>query len=359
MNAPQHQYPGTPGAGSGAPDESAPDPRNPTFHGPDSRGPDSRGPDTRGPVPEAGGPSARPSAATTAITVSTAVVGGIALLVAGSSAAFGMAFPRVGFGSWSAGQGEEWVDPAVDEGSWTDDPGMLNGETVEQSTPVDGVTGLDVDVAAGLLVIEFGEVEDARLESADDRALDWNLTVDGSTLTVESPEDGFGATRGCLFGCGNGTGDDARRVTLTLPRSLAETGALDADVSVVAGSVRMEGDFRDLGVDVRAGEVTVEGTARSIELDVSTGSASVSLADVDTAEASVETGQAEIVLGGDAPASVGVGVDLGSLTLELPEEKYRVDIDDGPSKVQNELDTDAKSKHVVSADLGAGELILR
>lgn len=333
-------------------------------------------PPTPNPNPEGTGTprdarSAPPSAATTAITVSTAVVGGLALFVAGTSAAFGATFsspgPGFGFGPWSGmiDRGEDWFadnDWVDDSGDWSeevvDDSGE-SGVSVADSLDVTGVTELEIDVAAAGLTVDFGDVEFAELETSDSSDAVWNFFVDGETLLLESPDEGLSATGGCLFGCAVGTGDDARRVTLTLPRSLAERGTLDADVSVAAGSVRMDGDFRDLGIDVQTGEVTVNGSARSLDLDVSTGSATVSLADVDRLEADIETGEAEIALGGAAPASVEVGVDLGSMTVDLPEEQYRVDIDDGPSTVRNELDVDAKSKHRVSAELGAGELVLR
>jgi len=345
MNA--SQYPGT------GPQNS--DQQNLGFQNPGPQNPGSQAAGGR-----AGAPSGRQSTATTAIAVSTAVVGGIALFVTGTSAAFGDPFSGPGFGPWSGvvDQGEDWVDETVDDGSIDDGSGD-QGMTGFDSMDVTGVTDVEVDVAAAALTIQFGDVEFAELETSHGEDFAWNFSVEGSTLKLESPDDGLSVTRGCLFGCSDSMGDDARRVTLTLPQSLAERGELDADVSVAAGTVRMDGSFRDLGIDVQTGEVSVDGTARSLDLDVSTGTAKVSLVDVESAEANIETGQAEIVLGGEAPASVDVGVDLGSLTVELPAEKYRVDIEDGPSKVQNGLDTDRKSKHRVSAELGAGELVLR
>lgn len=214
-----------------------------------------------------------------------------------------------------------------------------------QAVTVAGVSRLEADVAGGGLVIAFDDV--ARAELDVDRAGDapgWTLDQRGDTLRVSSPEGGwFRGDRG---------GSSA---TLTLPREL-EDGVLDAAFDVSGGTLNLVGTYRALAIDLAGGRVTVDATAPSVELTVAGGTARADLVGVDDASFELAGGELTAALRGDAPGETDIEVTAGSADITLPDDVYRVSVDDGTGRVDNRLltTTDAGAPSVdVTATFGA------
>lgn len=229
----------------------------------------------------------------------------------------------------------------------------------DASTPVDshqqidtsGVTGIDLDVGGAEVRVEFGDVEQAQLDvsgSGDDR---WSLSRDGDELVVNSPEMNFGWWFGDWF-------NDDQSVVLTLPDELRSKG-LDADITLGAGSLDVQGDFGDIDVEVGAGALFITGSAETIEADLSAGRAEFDLADVSTADFSISAGRLEAELTGTAPKEVQLDVSAGSLELTLPDEEYDVRQEVSAGSLDNRLQTSPNARNSVVASVSAGSAILR
>ncbi|QIK63364.1 DUF4097 domain-containing protein [Leucobacter viscericola] len=269
-------------------------------------------------------PTETPSRASRPIMITTAVVGGFALLTVGSSAALA----------------------ALSTG--TSDDGSLY---TSNATVDNWITGIDIDANAANFTLAYGDVVDATLEAKGPRASKWKLYTEGNDLKVESPSGFFSA---CLIGCARG-GDT---VTLTLPKELEEK-ALDVDASLGAGKLSAAGRFGDFDLDMSAGKVVFTGAARSLDVEMSAGAFSGVVAGVREASFNVSAGSAKTEITGVAPREVDVEVSAGSVDLTLPNEAYRVDTDVSAGSVNNKLRTDPTSKNLISAEVSAGTVTLR
>ncbi|HWK77686.1 hypothetical protein [Microbacterium sp.] len=257
-----------------------------------------------------------------AVAIVTAVIGGIALAGAGATAAFGAVHT---------------VTRATDQSDRLD---------------VDGVTELDVDVSAGDVSIRFGDVDQAELQvTGSDR--EWRLERDEDELRLYSPERWWGW--GGDWSWFGGWGRD-EHVELVLPQDLA---GLDADVTLSAGSLDVEGDFGELGADVSAGSLWIDGTADSLDADLSAGDAEINLADVREASFGVAAGDLDAALTGEAPSDVEIDVSAGSLTLTLPDVEYNVTQDVSAGSLDNGLQTSSNARSTVFVELSAGSVELR
>ncbi|MBM3714982.1 MAG: hypothetical protein FJW64_04475 [Actinobacteria bacterium] len=215
-----------------------------------------------------------------------------------------------------------------------------------------GVTDLDVDVAGARLTVAFADVATAQLTvdgargRSDDRGGPgdrgrrggtadaarggdgdrggWRMERDGDTLEVTSPE-------GTWFAAG-----PRSAATLTLPLDLAD-GVLDAEFDIGAGSLDLAGEYRSLTVDVAGGRVDVDGTATSLDLTVTGGQAAVALADVAEARMELAGGRLSAALTGEAPRRTDIELTAGSADVLLPDEAYRVTVDDGMGEVDDRL----------------------
>lgn len=258
------------------------------------------------------------------VAIITAVVGGIALIGSGTTAAFG----------------------AVNAFSHAD------GSDQSDRVDVSGVTQLTADVAASDVTIRFGDVDEAELQvsGSDGR---WTLERDDDELRLHSP-DGWWS----WGGDGSWFGDWGRdeNVELVLPEELA---GLDADLSLGAGALNAEGDFGELDVDISAGSVHVTGSASSLDAELNAGRAEFELADVDTASFGVSAGELISTLTGSAPREVEVRVSAGSLKLALPDVPYDVAQDVSAGSLDNDLQTAANSRNAVTVDVSAGNVKLR
>lgn len=277
---------------------------------------------------QAKAPSQDPRRFGPAVVITTAALGGVALLGVGASAVWGVGVPAIIAGVPVGGS-------------------ATVASTVTSS--IDGITELDVEAGRGELVIEFADVEEAVLdvESRDT----WTMQRESDELVVQSRDTlfDFGFDL-CWSGC------EPRRVTLTLPRELE---GLDAELSLGAGSLTADGAFGDVKLDVGAGEAKVSGSARAIDAEISAGAMEVDLADVREASFDVSAGKGEARLSGRAPDTVEIEVSAGSLALELPDAVYAVSADSSAGTVENALRTDPSSRNRVTADVSAGSLTLR
>lgn len=269
-------------------------------------------------------PTTHRSAAAKPILLTTAIVGGFALLVTGTSAAIA----AVGAQTSSSG-------------------------TVSAGTTLDtaGITGIEVDASAADFSIEFGDVSAATLEATGTRSDQWTLRRDGDELVVESPRGIFGS---CFGWCP----PSEQTVVLTLPSSL-EDRTLDADVQLGAGALRVEGDFRDLDLELSAGRMTVTGSARSVDLEMGAGNFTGDLRDVNEANFNVSAGAADVRLTGTAPRESDLEVSAGSMDLTLPDVPYRVNSDVSAGNLDNQLRTDPSANNLIEAEVSAGKIVLR
>ncbi|GAT74723.1 hypothetical protein MHM582_3231 [Microbacterium sp. HM58-2] len=256
----------------------------------------------------------------TAITVVTAVIGGIALLGSGATAAV-------------AASGD-----------------LVRTDTV-QTLDVTGITGLDLDVNASDVRIEFGDVSDAELAVTSGRGRTWTLERDDDELLVRSPDTRFGWWFGNWF-------DDEETVVLTLPEELQD-GGLDASLTLNAGSLTVSGTFAELDVEVTAGDLTVDGAATVLDAQLSAGGADILLDGVKTADFGVSAGDLAVELTGTAPTDTTIDVSAGELDLTVPEGGYRVTQSVSAGTLDNELDQDSDSRRTIDVSVSAGTVTLR
>ncbi len=256
----------------------------------------------------------------TAITVVTAVIGGIALLGSGATAAV-------------AASGD-----------------LVRTDTV-QTLDVTGITGLDLDVTATDVRIEFGGVSEAELAVTSGRGRTWTLERDDDELLVRSPDSRFGWWFGNWF-------DDEETVVLTLPEELQDAG-LDASLTLNAGSLTVSGTFAELDVEVTAGDLTVDGAATALDAQLSAGGADILLDGVKTADFGVSAGDLTVELTGTAPTDTTIDVSAGELDLTVPEGGYRVTQSVSAGTLDNELDQDSDARRTIDVSVSAGTVTLR
>ena len=306
-------------------------------------------------------PSSRATTAKRTIVAVTAVVGGVALVAVGASATYAALSPMrvdslesiVDGAANSGGEHFDDFDTFDDQSDVAAVPDA-DGPTGEQSytMAIDGVSSLDLEIGAADFTLAFGDVSEAELTAAGPSADAWKLAVDEGQLSVETPNRGVS----CLFNCADGNHTTA---TLTLPKSLSETGTLDADISLEGGALQATGSFRELELSVDAGEASIDGEAQSAAVDVEAGKAVIDLAGVRTAEVEVAAGSAEVNLTGKAPDRVAVNASTGRAVIDLPQADYRVDIASELGEVKNQLSIDESSKHAVSVRAEAAQVTLK
>ncbi|MGM1018431.1 MAG: hypothetical protein ACQEW8_12935 [Actinomycetota bacterium] len=253
------------------------------------------------------------------ILIVTAVVGGLALLGVGGTGAFA----------------------AVSDLTRSDSASTLD---------VTGVKSLDLEVGASDVTVEFGDVDQAELVVTGGRGGQWTLDRDDDELVVRSPQSFFGWSFGNWFG--NWFGNE-ERVLLTLPDEL-QGSMFDADLSLSAGSLDVEGDFGTLVAEVGAGALTVSGSASEVDADINAGRAEINMANVDEADFTIAAGRLIADLTGTAPDSVTIDVSAGSLDLTVPDESYDVRSEVSAGSFDNRLDVSTTSRHSIVATVSAG-----
>lgn len=226
-----------------------------------------------------------------------------------------------------------------------------SGSGGSHSVAVDGVTSIEVESNASDFELRFDDVPDARLDIVGETRYHWDIAVDDDELVVTSGQPFWDF---CLGWCSAGPA----RVTLTLPEEL-NTGNLDAELEVAAGSLRADGDFRSLDLDMSAGAAVVEGSARSLSLGLSAGRVDVQLDSVREAVFDLSAGRADVQLTGDAPRRTGIDVSAGNLDLALPDETYSVQSEVSAGNIDNLLRTDPGSSRTIEASVSAGSVVLK
>lgn len=262
------------------------------------------------------------SGASRAVSLTAAIVGAVVLLGVGSSAALATAGTVL---SASAGGASS------------------------HSVSASGVTALDVQAEAADLTIEFGDVDEATLNTNSNL---WQLERSGDELIVQ--RDRWFFSFWCFGACDAGARGPS---ILTLPMEL--NGSLNADVTVGAGNVNVEGDFAQLAVSVGAGEADIRGAAETLNIGVDAGRANLELQDVREADIRVDVGDADVTLMGDAPSRVGVTVSVGDATISLPQETYDVRQNASVGTVDNRLSTNPSSELLIDAEVSVGNITLR
>ncbi|MBO0980312.1 DUF4097 family beta strand repeat-containing protein [Microbacterium sp. SD291] len=255
-----------------------------------------------------------------AITIVTAIVGGIALLGAGATGA-------------AAASSDLGSSDAV------------------QSIDVSGITSLDMDVSAGDVRVEFGDVDEAELSVTGDRGRGWTLERDGDELVVRSPDHRFGWWFGEWF-------DNDQLAVLTLPSELQDAG-FDASLTLNAGSLDVSGEFGELDLELAAGDLTVKGVAAALDAQVSAGGADIVLEDVSTAELGVSAGNLTVELTGTPPTETSVDVNAGELDLTVPDAEYHVTQDVSAGDLDNRLEESSDSRRTIEVSISAGTVTLR
>lgn len=223
--------------------------------------------------------------------------------------------------------------------------------TSEQQIDASGVTGIDLELGGVDMRVEFGDVEEAELEVTGSGSERWKLTRDGDELVVSSPDANFGWWFGDWF-------EDEGSVLLTLPDELSDA-ALDAEISLGAGSLDVQGDFGGVNVEMGAGALFITGSAETIDLDLGAGRAELELADVSEADFSISAGRIEAELTGTAPNEVQFDVSAGSLKLTVPDEEYDVRQEVSAGSLDNGLQTSSTARNSIVASVSAGSAILR
>lgn len=282
------------------------------------------------PVPPAPEPQVQPappaagrSSGATAVMIVTAVVGGIALLGSGGAAAAAAA-----------------------------------GAIVSSSTPdsvqtvsMDGITGIDLDVDASSVRVEFGDVDEAELAITNGRGTAWTFERDDDELVVHSPDGVWGWWFGSWFG-------DEEVVVLTLPESV-QGEDLDADLNLDAGSLDVVGEFGALVIEVSAGALDVDAAATSLDMHMSAGRADVLVDGADEVDLGVSAGNFTVELTGNPPSRTSVDVSAGSVDLTVPDVEYDVTQDVSAGSLDATVEQSSRASRTIDVSLSAGSVTIR
>jgi len=229
-------------------------------------------------------------------------------------------------------------------------------DTTSRTADVTDVTDLDVDMAAGTLLIEFADIPDAELEVTGTAGADrWTFRSEEGRLVVASPQGWFNG--GWPFGgwpFGERAADEA---TLVLPESLKGT---DADLSLAAGELIVdEGDFGEVDLDMGAGRTRFTAAVDSMTADVSAGAADLDLEGAREASFSVSAGALQAVLSGVQPRALELDVSAGSLDVTVPDGDYNVVSDVTAGDFDNRVGSTPDADNTVSVQVSAGKAVLK
>ncbi|EED6225735.1 DUF4097 domain-containing protein, partial [Salmonella enterica subsp. enterica serovar Haifa] len=220
-----------------------------------------------------------------------------------------------------------------------------------QTVDAAGVDALDLDADASSVRIEFGDVDEAELAVTNGRGQGWTFERDGDELTVRSPRGPFG------WWFGNWFGEDERAV-LTLPEELRDS-ALDADLTLDAGSLDVTGEFGALDIQVNAGALDVEGAATALDVQMNAGRADIVLDGVGQADLGISAGDLTVELTGDAPDTTTIDVSAGSLDLTLPDVQYRITQDVSAGSLDATVEQASSATRTIDVSLSAGSATIR
>lgn len=236
---------------------------------------------------------------------------------------------------------------------------QVNSQDGSLRQDVTGVTSLDLEVNGAHVTVEFrADATRAQLQIEDGSLSGWSLTRDEDELKVRGPQNGFGWFGFGLFGSDWFGPDWVRgdqQVTLVLPEGLQ---GMDADLTLQAGSLNVNGEFGELDIDVNAGSLAVDGEARALDAELNAGRADIDLRGVSTAEYTVSAGRATSVLHA-VPDEVTIDVSAGGLDLTLPDAGYALRQDVSAGSLKSDLRRDDSSGRQIRANVSAGSVTLR
>lgn len=222
-------------------------------------------------------------------------------------------------------------------------------DLTEVEVGVHGVTSLDLDVRGADVTVEFrADAEQAQLRIEDGSPSGWVMEHEGDTLEVHGPNRGFDFFRPDWL-----RGDE--RVTLVLPEWLH---GVDADLTLAAGSLTVDGLFGELALEVSAGSLSVQGAASGLDVEVNAGRADINLRDVRTAEYTLTAGRLRSVLRA-VPDDVSINVSAGGLDLTLPDVDYDLRQQLTAGSLNSELAQNSASRQQIHANVSAGSVTLR
>ncbi|BDZ39941.1 DUF4097 family beta strand repeat-containing protein [Microbacterium suwonense] len=226
---------------------------------------------------------------------------------------------------------------------------QLTSEDGGRQLDVQGVTELDLEVSAAAVTVKFRpDAELAELQIEHGSPSGWSLKRDGDTLEVRGPDRGFDFFRPDWL-----RGDE--RATLVLPERLH---GLDADLTLQAGTLTVDGVFGELDLQLNAGSLSVNGEARALDAELNAGRADIDLRGVKTAEYTVAAGRMTSVLS-TAPDEVSIEVSAGALNLTLPDVSYDLRRSVNAGSLDSDLAEDSSSRHRIHAEVSAGSVTLK
>lgn len=222
-------------------------------------------------------------------------------------------------------------------------------EEASYTAAVDGVTELDLEVAASSLTVSFANVPEATLDVTArgwGARTDWVLEVEEGVLRVADERDG-------VLGFWPSFGMREVEATLVLPDRLE--GQIDADIDLSAGDIDLTGDVGALDLDVSAGSLTFTGASESLVAEISAGSATVVTDGPATVDVDVSAGRFIGTVTGTAPTSTTIDVSAGGVQLLLPEAEYALagEVSAGDRTV--DVRTDPTSPNLLRVDVSAGD----
>ncbi|MBP2437138.1 hypothetical protein [Microbacterium amylolyticum] len=256
-----------------------------------------------------------------ALAIAVAVIGAIVLVFAG----VGVAFTTV-----------------ATSGPWTQSVSETGSVTAAGS-----VRSVDIEMSAGSLVVEYGDVDAATLDYASDRGA-WRLERTGNgVLEVRSPN-------------GRWNWWDWERAeawaTLTLP---AANERVDLSADLGAGMLTLVGGtYGDVTVEMAAGWIGIDAAAASLNVDMAAGGGEIDLEDVRSATFEMAAGSLEVALTGTAPRDVDIDVVAGSFDLTLPDVPYNVRHESVAGTFDNGLTSSRGASNSIDVTVTAGSVSL-
>lgn len=242
-----------------------------------------------------------------------------------------------------------WDESDDGEGTndrWTDRrDDTVSGSVTTTTVDASDVTSLEIDVESHRLEVEYEDVDEATLRATGRSGDAWKLERQGDALVVASPT-------GVRF-----TGR-SQASTLVLPRSLRER-ALDTRIDVSTGAVDADLRFGELEVTVGAGAARLGGSAENVTASVSAGQLEIELSDVATADLDVDLGQLVAELEGSTPNDLQVAVGAGNMELDVPNDAYRIEIDEDLGEVSVDVTTSRTAENFITGSVDFGNLSIR
>lgn len=228
--------------------------------------------------------------------------------------------------------------------------GGFGGELMDVSRSFDGVSAIDIDSAAGELVILRGERAAVEAHDVTDK---FTCELRDGVLTIRNRWNG----RIGLFD------DRHTKITVTLPQGLLDSAVIEnAAGKTTVSALRT----RELTLSAGAGECELDGLYAESGT-IKGGAGEITIVDAELYNMTLSAGVGEItvdgILGGESTVKCGVG--SARLTLRGGPEEYYLDISTGLGdtridgvKVSNGKQGDPGAENRLKIKGGVGEISL-